>query len=463
MAVGSKTRGGLPDNGACWGDEQGGQGVVCPGQLVSGGSRLTEIQHPLRQGKAREVSLPGRGLAGLPLTDHRCGPGSGVLFELCIMCNKEAAKIFGADFCTKHGIHVDFPSDRAVSGEGDIFGYHLPVPKEEKKPIETTPGQSSSTSLSAVPVSFPLKFLSNWPDEKNTFYSEAVNGVTHSGSNWYFSQIPRIWKIPVGFTKYMGKKTVPWAIWQQFKHVDIPKKLQAQGYNHFGDIDCYNNVLYAPLEAIGFSAPPIIAVFNADTLEFMDYDVLESMKVQKSKNSLFHGNAAWVAVDPSDGVLYVSGWDTTYEIHRFKQTIKGKQGNWQFTLQNMNNPYGLKDNYGKSMYLDAVQGGVITPKGHLILASDDGPRWCVNPPCTNDANKSGIWTFSLKKGKLIDHLKVDYSPGFWEYEEIEGITYWDMDSFPPLPFGGQVHLVILDQDLWGDDIIFKHYKTPLWL
>ena len=93
----------------------------------------------------------------------------------------------------------------------------------------------------------------------------------------------------------------------------------------------------------------------------------------------------------------------------------------------MNNPYELKDIYGKNMYLDAVQGGVITPKGHLILASDDGPRWCVNPSCTNDAKKSGIWTFSLKMGKLIDHLKVDYTPSLWyegaEYEEIEGITY----------------------------------------
>ncbi|HXW11747.1 MAG TPA: hypothetical protein VD694_03220 [Nitrososphaeraceae archaeon] len=58
------------------------------------------------------------------------------------------------------------------------------------------------------------------------------------------------------------------------------------------------------------------------------------------------------------------------------------------------------------------------------------------------------------------HTVVPYDPSYLEKEELEGITIWDADVNGTAPFiEGQIHLIMLDNDVSPDDIYFKHFRV----
>jgi hypothetical protein len=61
-----------------------------------------------------------------------------------------------------------------------------------------------------------------------------------------------------------------------------------------------------------------------------------------------------------------------------------------------------------------IQAGAFSPRGHLYLVVDDG---------------TGIVAFDTFTGRQFEHIKVDYTPDTGlNFEELEGITIWDLDG-----------------------------------
>jgi hypothetical protein len=68
----------------------------------------------------------------------------------------------------------------------------------------------------------------------------------------------------------------------------------------------------------------------------------------------------------------------------------------------------------------------------------------------------------LVTGRRVLHKFVEYDPDFPGPEELEGIDIWDLDSGISPGIGGQIHLIMLDNDsgiLDGDDIYLKHFRV----
>jgi hypothetical protein len=92
-----------------------------------------------------------------------------------------------------------------------------------------------------------------------------------------------------------------------------------------------------------------------------------------------------------------------------------------------------------------VQGGVFSANGHLYLTSDV----FVGQGATQD-----IRAYSALNGAFLGSCHVPYSPGDLDAEEMEGLAIWAD------PLWGHIHVVILDNDVSGDDVMLKHFVVP---
>ena len=57
-----------------------------------------------------------------------------------------------------------------------------------------------------------VKFEKNYPKDRENGWSDELQGVTTDDSNWYFTQIGRLWKFPFShYIKlyYQRKKSCP--------------------------------------------------------------------------------------------------------------------------------------------------------------------------------------------------------------------------------------------------------------
>jgi hypothetical protein len=58
------------------------------------------------------------------------------------------------------------------------------------------------------------------------------------------------------------------------------------------------------------------------------------------------------------------------------------------------------------------------------------------------------------------YFSYEYHPGYDQYEEPEGLTFWDLDADGRAPgIGGQLHAIMLDNELGvSDNVYIKHYR-----
>jgi hypothetical protein len=73
-------------------------------------------------------------------------------------------------------------------------------------------------------------------------------------------------------------------------------------------------------------------------------------------------------------------------------------------------------------------------------------------------------------GRRVYRIPVSYSPGYDDYEELEGITLWDLDEVtaPCRESGdacvngrlrGQLHLLMLGNSPNPNDLYLKHFRV----
>jgi hypothetical protein len=107
-------------------------------------------------------------------------------------------------------------------------------------------------------------------------------------------------------------------------------------------------------------------------------------------------------------------------------------------------------------------GGVFSSWGDLYLINGNQHDTTVN---------GGIHLFD-RAGNLIaesqnggtTQFNFQYEPSGIEQQEPEGIDWWNRDnphppSNPSGSIAGQLHVILLENELGQDDIFFKHYRV----
>ena len=179
-------------------------------------------------------------------------------------------------------------------------------------------------------------------------------------------------------------------------HDAIPDELKEQGFNHIGDIDYKDGILYGGLETSDKRSA--LARWNATDLTWMSSRLVDQ-----------RGGAPWIAVDKTQGLLYSAGWSeadaiNVYDLDTF-------------------DPVGRVPAAAGTRVPAEVQGGAFwseDPNG-LYLATNGG--------CS-------VYRFDVVTGESEFILSDDYDKRRHEYE-MEGLTFWDLGEGVD---GGQMHM-----------------------
>jgi len=186
-------------------------------------------------------------------------------------------------------------------------------------------------------------------------------GLATDGNYWYFSHKNCLFKVE-NFDKIIITL-----------YPAIPNELAIEDYDHLGDIDIYEGIIYAPLED-KYYEKPIVALYQTDNLRYIDYI-----------GPLDQKHLPWVAV--SQGKIYSSEFNNVNEIYVYN--LKGQR------------IASIKLN----KTLNRVQGGAFINENQLVISTDDGG--------------DGLYIVDIRTGNvtLICNIKTNY--------EGEGIEYFN--------------------------------------
>lgn len=232
---------------------------------------------------------------------------------------------------------------------------------------------------------------------------ERAQGVTTDGKAWYFSGKTSLTKIA------FDNRTV-----LAYNYKAIPKELKENyGSAHIGGISYFDGKIYAPLEDSKKWQHPIVAVYDAETLEFIEYH-------EFSKDILTRG-MSWVSCDGKNGLLYSSHSKTADVIYCFDI-----------------NTYEFVKEIKLSQTVEKIQGGEVYD-GLLYVGTNDDTR--------------AVYTVDVKNGaveKLFD--RIMYQPKLIDNfgGEGEDVTVYPMDD------GTLIHA--LNLGALFVDINLRHYK-----
>ena len=233
---------------------------------------------------------------------------------------------------------------------------------------------------------------------------ERAQGVTTDGEYWYFSGKTTLVKI--GF----DNQTV-----YAYNYKALDGEL-SENYNskHIGGISYYNGYIYASLEDSKQWQHPVIALYDAETLEYTGI-------CHEVSSEILTRGIPWVAVDAENGFIYASHSKTVEEIHCFDLDT-----------------FEYVKSFAVSDPMDAIQGGEVY-KGKLYVGTNDSTR--------------AVYTIDVKSGKvekLFD--RIMYQPKLIDNfgGEGEDLTVYPMED------GTLIHA--LDIGALFIDSNLRHYK-----
>ena len=236
---------------------------------------------------------------------------------------------------------------------------------------------------------------------------ERAQGVTTDGEYWYFSGKTSLVKI--GF----DNQTV-----YAYNYKALDGEL-SENYNskHIGGISYYNGYIYASLEDSKQWQHPVIALYDAETLEYTGI-------CHEVSSEILTRGIPWVAVDAENGFIYASHSKTVEEIHCFDLDT-----------------FEYVKSFAVSDPMDAIQGGEVY-NGKLYVGTNDSTR--------------AVYTIDVKSGKvekLFD--RIMYQPKLIDNfgGEGEDLTVYPMED------GTLIHA--LDIGALFIDSNLRHYKLDV--
>ncbi len=308
-----------------------------------------------------------------------------------------------------------------------------------QRPIKMEPAVKLMKPTLNPPTQFEFKGKnpknSEWGGEIS---SEEMQGIANSQTNWFVSNKGTIYKTQRNDIKKVVKKV---------KLSEIQGQLKGGHYNHFGDLDFHDGLLYVATTGEK-PAPPIVIVFN-ENLEFEKY----------ARFSDKQEGAGWVAIDPVTGYLYSSG--PYRELFVYDRNFPKNSHDLTFIRKIfLNFKYGptQEKEYAKIYN----QGGAFSPHGifYYVLdhkADENSLYTGVHAFLVQDGHANEI-TIKGKNNKNqdVNFMNEKYDPdiGKWRNWEFEGITVWDRG------IEGQIHVLQLHKEPGSeDDVHLFHYKV----
>lgn len=225
----------------------------------------------------------------------------------------------------------------------------------------TTTRAASTTTTSAVP-----RFEIAGDSEVDGIYRQ---GIARADDAWIFTNEAAIYRTDDDFQRTGGHEQA------------IPADLAAQGYDHLGDGDVADGLLWVPVERDDKdSGVQATARYDADTLEFVD-----SFEVAQHHNSFVTVDEEGVAYSTdefSDDTIvrdrYVDGKIEQLEPLRMSRTIERIQGGdvaggalWLSTDDDRNGVYRVDLDSGE--ITDVGSAGRVAGEGEGIDAADGAP------------------------------------------------------------------------------------------
>ncbi len=233
---------------------------------------------------------------------------------------------------------------------------------------------------------------------------ERAQGVTTDGEYWYFSGKTSLVKI--GF----DNQTV-----YAYNYKALTDEIvEKYGSKHIGGISCYNGLIYASLEDSKKWNHPVIALYDAETLEFTG-------EAHEMPTEYLSRGIPWVAVDAENKLLYSSYSKTAEVIHCFDLETFEYVGGLQLSVP-----------------IDAIQGGDVYG-GKLYVGSNDKTR--------------AVYSIDVKSGKvekLFDRIMYQ-----WKWIDNFGGEGEDVTVYP-MEDGTVIHA--LDVGAMFIDSNLRHYK-----
>jgi hypothetical protein len=282
----------------------------------------------------------------------------------------------------------------------------------------------------------PPKFVGEYPADFEGDWTDNVQGLTHDDTHWYLTQTLDIFRIPVGRDFAQDHEGAPGVA-----HRDRDSYPELAAYDHFGDISFFNGYVLLAVD----TGPPqgaLALLRGDDTLDLVD---VEPFPGQTS--------AGWVAAGP-DGFVYSSVSGAT-EFRKYSVNWDDVENNLVVTFVEA---IPLTDENGDPYQLFDMQGGVVTPDNKVIIVSN-GFDDCDNATY-------GLHTFNLQTGQRIIRscqsgcdFAFLFDPcdfGILD-EEPEGMTIWDLDDGAAPGMSGQLHVLLLNNDILTDNNWMKHY------
>jgi len=233
---------------------------------------------------------------------------------------------------------------------------------------------------------------------------ERSQGVTTDGEYWYFSGKTSLVKI--GF----DNQTVYACNYKALTDEIVEK----YGSKHIGGISYYNGFIYASLEDSKIWSHPVIALYDAQTLEYTG-------QAHELPNSILTRGIPWVSVDAVNGLLYSSYSKTAEVIYCFDLITFDYVGELKL-----------------SSPINAIQGGEVY-EGKLYVGSNDDTR--------------AVYSIDVKTGrveKLFDRIMYR-----WKWIDNFGGEGEDVTVYP-MNDGTVIHA--LDVGALFIDSNLRHYK-----
>lgn len=214
-------------------------------------------------------------------------------------------------------------------------------------------------------------------------------GIARSGDGWIFTTNNAIYRTDASFTEVESHKEA------------IPADLAAQGYNHLGDPDVADGLIWIPVERDDKDhALQVTARYDEDSLAFVD-----AVEVTQHHN-------AFVAVD-DDGVAYSTDQFGDDTLLRYTVADGAAVAEEPLVM---------------SQFVDRIQGGDVLD-GAIFLSTDD--------------DHNGVYRVDLATGEVTDLGSAGHVDG-----EGEGIDATDLPV-------GQLHVLVADEaiaPMWVIDV-----------
>ncbi len=278
------------------------------------------------------------------------------------------------------------------------------------------------------------------PNEAANYWSHEAQGLAHDDDHWYLTQADTLWRVPVGDDLAAEE---PGPAVRRKRLEDTP--IWGAGYDHFGDLGHFEKqgrrYLFIPVEGGPCNA---IAVFDPDTLEYVDHDCVHS--------------ASWVALDPA-GRLYVCDGGAA-ELYRYEVDWPLLAGGTLRLHSETRIP--VRDENGGALDWNTQQGGAFSSDGELLYISTGFSRVPAEPDGIHVFDTTS-WRRIRKSSNGNMPFNFEYNPDP-EWEEPEGLTIWDLDDGRAPGILGQLHAILLDNDWPSDDDVFvKHYTSNIYV